>query len=61
VVTNCVAIDLSLMRNVAVDPGSKTVSIGGGAMIGDVDKACQPHDLALVMGQGKILVAGKPT
>lgn len=50
-VTNCLAVDLSLMRQIAVDPQAKTVSIEGGATIGDVDGACQKHNLALVMGQ----------
>ena len=51
-VTDCLTIDLSLMRQVTVDPVANTATVAAGAMIGDVDDACKPHDLALVMGQG---------
>ena len=51
VVNGCVVIDLSLLRDVAVDPEARTATIAGGAMIGDVDKATKPHGLALPMGR----------
>lgn len=50
VVDDAVVVDLSLLRGVEVDPSSKTVTVAGGAMIGDVDKACKPHGLVLPMG-----------
>lgn len=50
-VDNCLAIDMSNFRQVVVDPEAKTVSVGGGCIIRDVDDACQPDNLALVMGQ----------
>jgi len=50
VVNNCVVIDLSLMRDVHVNPEGRTATVAGGAMIGDVDKATKPHGLALPMG-----------
>jgi hypothetical protein len=50
VVDDSIVIDLSLMREVKVDPHSRTATVAGGATIGDVDKATKPHGLALPMG-----------
>lgn len=50
VVDDCVVVDLSLLREVRVDKATRTATVAGGAMIGDVDKATKPHGLALPMG-----------
>ncbi len=41
-----IMIDLSLMRNVEVDAGSKTALVDGGCIWRDVDEATQKYDLA---------------
>jgi FAD/FMN-containing dehydrogenase len=43
-------LDLSAMRQVEVDPATRTVRAAGGATIGDVDRATQPHGLAVPLG-----------
>jgi len=43
-------VDLSQMRGVTVDPATKIVRAEGGAQIGDVDRATQPHGLAVPLG-----------
>jgi FAD/FMN-containing dehydrogenase len=43
-------VDLSRMRTVAVHPDERTVVVGGGAMLGDVDAATQAHGLAVPLG-----------
>jgi hypothetical protein len=43
-------IDLSRMADVHVDPDARRVHAQGGATIGDVDRATQPHGLATPMG-----------
>jgi len=45
-----VVIDLSPLKSVTVDAGSRTVRVGGGAVWGEVDAATQPHDLAVPTG-----------
>jgi hypothetical protein len=45
-----VVIDLSLMRKVTVDPGSKTVRAQGGCLLGDIDQATHQHSLAVPCG-----------
>src|ERR671930_1138200 len=39
-------IDLSGLKNVSVDPDAKTAVIGGGCLVGDVDKATNEHGMA---------------
>jgi len=49
-VDNGVVIDLSPMKAISVDPSTKTVRVGGGAVWGEVDAATQPHALAVPTG-----------
>src|SRR3954452_3961590 len=43
-------IDVSLINNVRVDPDARTVTAGGGALLGDVDHATNVFGLALPAG-----------
>lgn len=43
-------IDLSAMRQVAIDPANKRATCGGGATWGDLDAASQAHGLAVTGG-----------
>jgi hypothetical protein len=43
-------IDLSLMRRIRVDPESRTVSVQGGVLLGELDAATQPYRLAVTSG-----------
>jgi hypothetical protein len=45
-----VVIDLSLLRDVSVDPQARTVRVGGGATWGEVDRATGEHGLATPSG-----------
>jgi FAD/FMN-containing dehydrogenase len=45
-----VVIDLSLLRDVEVDPQARTVRVGGGCTWGEVDAATNPHGLATPSG-----------
>jgi FAD/FMN-containing dehydrogenase len=45
-----IVIDLSQMRAVRVDPGSRTAWVQGGALWGDVDQETQAHGLATTGG-----------
>ncbi|HJU48636.1 MAG TPA: FAD-binding oxidoreductase [Gaiellaceae bacterium] len=42
--------DLSLLKEITVDPAARTVRVGGGCLWGEVDAATQPHDLAVATG-----------
>jgi len=54
-----VVVDLRLMRDVKVDPGSRTAVCGGGALWEDLDPACQRRGLATPGGTfGDTGVAG---
>ncbi|MFG2313052.1 FAD-binding oxidoreductase [Streptomyces sp. NPDC048566] len=44
-------VDLSRMNAVAVHPGSETVRVEGGALMGDLDRATQPYGLATTGGR----------
>ncbi len=50
VVDDGVVCDLSLLREVSIDPVARTVSVGGGCTWGEVDKVTQEHDLAVPSG-----------
>jgi FAD/FMN-containing dehydrogenase len=45
-----VVIDLSRLRGISVDPDARTVRVGGGCTIGDVDRATHEHGLAMPSG-----------
>jgi len=45
-----VVCDLSLLRDISVDPGTRTIRVGGGCLWGEVDAATNPHGLAVPAG-----------
>ncbi|MGH8941229.1 MAG: FAD-binding oxidoreductase [Acidimicrobiia bacterium] len=45
-----VTLDMSLMRDVRVDPDQRLVHVGAGCLLGDVDRATQEHGLATTLG-----------
>jgi FAD/FMN-containing dehydrogenase len=44
-------VDLRRMQSVTVHPGAMAVQVGGGATMGDLDRACQPYELATTGGR----------
>jgi FAD/FMN-containing dehydrogenase len=44
------ALDLSRMREVSVDPQARLAHVGPGCLLGEVDQATQAHGLATVLG-----------
>jgi FAD/FMN-containing dehydrogenase len=49
-VDNGLVVDLTLMKAVKVDPGSRRATVEGGATLADVDAATQAHGLATPLG-----------
>jgi FAD/FMN-containing dehydrogenase len=45
-----IVLDLGALVDVEVDPASPTVTVGPGATLADVDRATQPHGLAVPLG-----------
>ena len=45
-----VVLDLSPMKDVEVDPAARTARVGGGCVLGDVDRATHEHGLATPSG-----------
>jgi FAD/FMN-containing dehydrogenase len=45
-----VVIDLSLLKEIEVDPGARTARAGGGVRLGELDRATQEHGLAAALG-----------
>jgi FAD/FMN-containing dehydrogenase len=43
-------IDMSAMRAVEVDPGARRARVGGGALLGDLDRATQEHGMVVPAG-----------
>jgi pimeloyl-ACP methyl ester carboxylesterase len=47
---NGLTIDMSLLRDVTVDPVARTATVQPGCLLGDVDRAAQQHGLATPLG-----------
>jgi FAD/FMN-containing dehydrogenase len=45
-----IVLDLSLMNGVSVDPTARTVTVGGGALLGQIDAAGAAHGLVIPAG-----------
>jgi hypothetical protein len=50
IVDDGVVCDLSLLKEISVDPGARTVRVGGGCTWGEVDRATHEHGLAVPSG-----------
>ena len=48
--TDSVVLDLHRMNKVVVDAAARTATVEGGAYLGDLDAACEPHGLAVTAG-----------
>ncbi|SHI28894.1 FAD-binding oxidoreductase [Streptomyces sp. 3214.6] len=53
-----VVVDLRHMRAVMVDPADEAVRVAGGALMSDLDRACQPHGLATTGGRASTTGVG---
>ncbi len=57
-------IDLSGLKSISVDPEARTVTVGGGCLLGDVDKATHEHGMAMpggiisTTGAGGLILGG---
>ena len=45
-----ILLDLSLMKDIAIDPAARRAGVGGGALLGDLDAAGAPHGLVTPAG-----------
>jgi FAD/FMN-containing dehydrogenase len=50
VADGAVLVDFGLMKEIEVDPDTRTVRVQAGALLGEVDQATQPHGLAVPAG-----------
>ncbi|MEU1518849.1 FAD-binding oxidoreductase [Streptomyces sp. NPDC005811] len=53
-----VVVDLRHLRAVTVDPAARAVRVAGGATMSDLDRACQPFDLATTGGRASTTGVG---
>ena len=51
-------VDLRRMNGVEVDPAARTARVGGGALMSDLDRATQPHGLAVTGGRASTTGVG---
>ncbi len=50
IVPGGVTLDMSRMKNIDVDPDTRTAVVGAGCLLGDMDRATQTHGLATPLG-----------